>query len=129
MRYDEFLSQVESRAGLASQEEALNITRATLGTLGERIYRSQRADLTSQLPNELKSLLGARTEPETSRQEVDRFPLEEFYNRVVARADMGYPQAVRGVKAVMAVLREAITAGEWDDLRSELSDEYDKILT
>lgn len=56
------------------------------------------------------------------------FALEEFYNRVTARAGAGYPAAVEQAKAVMATLREAIPAGEWQDLRQELPDEYEELL-
>ena len=128
MDYEEFLNLVQQYAGLDTQEEALQITRATLETLGERIYRSARGDIASQLPGELKPLLSARVSPETSRQQVDRFSLEEFYNRVSARADVGYPRAVSRSRAVMSVLKEAISGGEWEDLRSELPAEYSDLL-
>jgi len=120
---------VQQHADLQTWDEALQITQATLETLGERIYRSPRGDVASQLPGELKSFLSARTAPETSRQRVDRFGLEEFYNRVSARADLGYPQAVSGSRAVMTVLKEAISTGEWDDLRSERPSDHSALLS
>jgi uncharacterized protein (DUF2267 family) len=128
MKYDDFMNRVQDQAGIESKDEAIRLTRATLETLGERLYRSQRDDLTAQLPNELNGFLRARVFPETTPRDVDRFTLEEFYNRVNARAGLGYPRAVAGVKVVMAVLRQAIAAGEWEDLRSELPDEYAEIL-
>jgi len=129
MRYEEFLKRVQTQAKLGSQDEAVKLIHATLETLGERIYRSQRDGLAAQLPDELKSPLRARTEPENTRQEVERFALEEFYNRVSARTGLAYARTVTGVKTVMDVLREATASGEWDDLRARLPDEYDKILS
>ena len=128
MQYEEFLNRVQEIGNLNSQEEAAALTRVILETLGERIYRTRRDRLSSQLPNELKKMLEARTEPETARKEVQRFMLEEFYNRVSARADIAYDQAVIGVGSVMTALREAVTPAEWQDLRAELPDEYDEIL-
>ena len=128
MQYDEFLSRVQEISKLDSQDDAEAFTRVILGTLGERIYRSRRDSLSAQLPDELKEMLGARTEPETTRKDVNRFSLEEFHNRVCARADIAYDRAVEVTGAVMAVLREAVTAGEWGNLQAELPGEYDQIL-
>jgi uncharacterized protein (DUF2267 family) len=128
MQYDEFLSRVQEMAKLDSQDDADTFTRVILGTLGERIYRSRRDNLSAQLPKELKEMLGARTEPETTRKDVDRFSLEEFHNHVCARADIAYDRAVEVTGSVMAVLREAVTASEWADLQAELPGEYDQIL-
>lgn len=128
MQYDEFLSRVQEIAKLDSQDDAEAFTRVILGTLGERIYRSRRDSLSAQLPGELKEMLGARTEPETTRKDVDRFPVQEFHNRVCARADIAYNRAVAVTGSVMAVLREAVTASEWADLQAELPGDYDQIL-
>lgn len=128
MQYDEFLIRVQETAKLDSKDDAEELTRVILGTLGERIYRSRRDSLSAQLPAELKEMLGARTEPETTRKDVDRFSVEEFHNRVVARADIAYDRAVDVARSVMSVMREAVTAGEWVDLQAELPGEYDQIL-
>lgn len=129
MQYDEFLSRVQEAANLDSQDQAVEFSRVVLGTLGERIYRSRRDSLSAQMPNELKEMLGARTEPETTRKEVDRFSVEEFHNRVCARADISYDRAVEVSGSVMAVLREAVTPREWEELQAELPGDYDHILT
>ncbi len=51
MKYDEFISQVQRRANLASREEAERATRATLETLGERLAGGEAKDLAAQLPS------------------------------------------------------------------------------
>ena len=129
MRYEEFINLVQERANLAGRAEAERIVEVTLATLGERIYRSARDDIAAQLPAGLKEYVQQRARPAVSAEQVDRFSLEEFYNRVSARADVGYPAAVDQAKAVFQTLREAISAGEWQDLREELPAEYEELLS
>jgi uncharacterized protein (DUF2267 family) len=129
MRYEEFVNLVQERANLGTQAEAERIIEVTLATLGERIYRSARDDVAAQLPAGLKEFLYQRARGEVSPEHVNRFSLEEFYNRVSARADVGYPSAVEQARAVFQTLREAISAGEWQDLREELPAEYDELLS
>lgn len=128
VQYDEFLDRVQKRAGLASRDEAVRATQATLETLGERVYRSARDDVAAQLPKGLKEHLSRRAAPQMTPQDVDRFMPDEFYHRISARAGVGYPAAVVQARAVMATLREAISAGEWQDLREELPPEYEELL-
>jgi uncharacterized protein (DUF2267 family) len=59
---------------------------------------------------------------------VERFPLTEFYQRVSSRADLSYPQAKSRAQVVMAVLKEAVSAGEWQDLEAGLPAEFNEIL-
>jgi uncharacterized protein (DUF2267 family) len=127
MRYDEFISRVQERAGLA-RDEAVRSTEATLATLGERLYRTERENLAAQLPDELKEDLFKEVDSEVTRRDVDRFSLEEFYIRVSARAEIGYPDAVKRAQAVIAVLREAVSAGEIEDVLSKLPDEYGELF-
>lgn len=128
MRYADFISQVQERAELGTEEEARGITGATLETLGERISQSVREGLEDKLPDQLTKLLRARFVQKGSQQEPELFPLEEFYQRVSQRSDTGHPRAIAGTKAVMAVLKEATTATEWDNLQAEMPAEYDEIL-
>ncbi len=128
MQYDEFIHRVQENAGLATQAEAVQLTKAVLGTLGERLYRTERDDLAAQLPKGLKEFLFAEQDPENIRQEVRRFSLEEFYNRVSARAEIGRPDAVKQAQAVMAVLQEAVSAGEVADVMAELPDEFGELF-
>jgi len=123
MQYDEFIKRVQERANLESLEEAVRATEATLETLGERLYlhRTERRHLASQLPKELGEYL-------LKRQGDGHYLLEEFYNRVSARMDVGYPHAVNRAQAVIAVLRAAVASGEWEHIQSKLPDEYDELL-
>lgn len=121
MKYAKFLDQVKQRTGLSSQEEVLLMVQATLETLGERLEKAEREKLAAQLPDPLKEIL-------LGRQVTDRYDLEEFYNRVSARGEFGYPEAVRGSRAVMAALQEAVSKGEIGDILSELPEEYRELF-
>lgn len=55
--------------------------------------------------------------------------LEEFYNRVAARSDVGYPAAIKHSQAVIQVLQEAISRGELRDVLRELPDEYEELIS
>jgi len=121
MEYHELIDRVMKETNLQSREETAKIVEATLETLGERLSKTERENLAAQLPNELKGNL-------LKRHATDRFLLEEFYNRVSARADLGYPEAVKQCQAVMAILREAISPGEWRDVLSELPGEFKELF-
>jgi uncharacterized protein (DUF2267 family) len=127
MQYDEFISQVQERASLG-RDEAVRSTKATLATLGERLYRTERENLAAQLADELKEHLFQQVDSEVTRRDVDRFSLEEFYIRVSARAEVGYPDAVKQAQAVVAVLGEAVSAGEIEDVLSKLPEEYGELF-
>ena len=117
MRYDEFIDRVLEKSGLDSRERAIELTKATLETLGERLDRTVRRGVASQLPDELKELL-------LSRGDGDSYQLQEFYQRVGARADTNYQNAAKRAKAVLSVLQEAISAGEVQDMVDSLPEGY-----
>ena len=121
MSYGDFVDQVRRQAGLDSNDEAERVTAAALETLGERVYRTEREDLGAQLPMQLRKYLFKRLDTEP-------FELEEFYNRVSSRADVGYPAAVELSRVVMGVLQKAVSAGELEDVLSELPDNFRELF-
>lgn len=127
MQYDEFLRRVRELAGLDA-EASERVMRATLSTLGEGLYQTEQEMLESELPKDLRTLLSEREQPEANRQRTDRVRLETFYNRVSARADLGYQPAVRQARAVMAVLRAAVSDGTWQKIRAQFPPEYDDLF-
>jgi uncharacterized protein (DUF2267 family) len=129
MQYQEFVQRVQSKAGLSSHEEALHTIKTTLATLGERLYRTERQKLAAQLPTELKGLLSERVSAEATRQDVDRFPLEEFYNRVSARLDISYDQAAGQSQAVASVLQQAVSPDQIRAVKDTLSADYETLFT
>lgn len=129
MEYKEFIKHVQETAELDSPEEALAATRATLGTLGELLSKTERDDLASQLHKPLKECLYQWIERPRDPNRPHRFGLEEFYNRVSARSHVGYPSAVKHSLAVMGVLQQAVSQGEIDDMLRELPNDYEELLT
>jgi uncharacterized protein (DUF2267 family) len=122
MRYDAFIERVQQLAGFGSQEEAVQAVRATLETLGERLSKRETRQLATQLPKELGTYLHQRQEQQQF------FALEEFFNRVSAREGARWHQAVDHARAVMVVLREAVSPGEIEDVRMELAPDYDALF-
>ncbi len=121
MQYSEFIRHVQEYASLGTEEEAERATVGVLETLGERITKTEREHLASQLPNELKQHL-------TRWPRADRLSLEEFYVRVGARTRTKYVHSKLLALAVARVIREAIAPGELRDILKELPAEYDELF-
>ena len=121
MQYDDFIDRVQQRADLSSRQEAVHAVRATLETLGERLSRVETRQLATQLPRELRAYFHPKHESQV-------FPVDEFFNRVSARANVRRAQAVDQARAVIEVLREAVSAGEIEDVRIELAPDYDVLF-
>lgn len=130
MEYDEFIDLVQERTELDSLDEAVAAVQATLGTLGEMLSPKERHDLAAELPKSLKDCLTLWVEqPPRELTHPHRFNLEEFYNRVAARSEVGYPAAVKHSQAVIQVLGQAVSHGELRDVLRELPDEYGELLS
>jgi uncharacterized protein (DUF2267 family) len=119
MHYSDFIQQVSKETRL-SQQEAERMTEIVLATLGERISAKERMDVASQLPKEMKSFLFLHLPPHNFHEGVDRFPAEDFYHRVDARGHLGFAAAKKISKAVLQVLKMAVSSGEIQDLLEEL---------
>lgn len=128
MRYDDFIRRVRRRADLDTDGEAMTIANAVLATLGECLYRTERDKLSAELPKELKEALYAERPRENRRQDTERFRLEEFFNRVRARADTGGRETEQCTIALLAVLREAVSPGTITEIADALPDEYSALL-
>ena len=117
MQYDELIALVAERTGLFDGD-ALELTRATLATLAERLSGDQVRDLAAQLPAPLHDALFPTAE------EAEAFSFEEFINRVAERTRHKSIVSETAVEAVMATLRDAVTPGEFDDILDELPKDF-----
>ncbi|MGI6206973.1 MAG: DUF2267 domain-containing protein [Anaerolineae bacterium] len=126
MQYDEFVGKVQNRARLGTTGEAVRAIHATLETLGQRLYGGEADDIAAQLPREI----GTYLREATRSRRPESFGLSEFYRRVMEHAGPGieYPDAVFLARVVMSVVAEAISAGEMQDLRSQLPVEYNDLF-
>jgi len=127
MKYEEFIEQVQKRAYLASKIEAERATRAALETLAESLSKEERYDAASQLPRGLalyleQPFLGTWHQPAPSNKRP--FSLEEFFQRMSIREDVPPPTARQHARAVMSVLFDALSRGEFEDIRRQLPVEY-----
>jgi len=122
MQTDEFVRLVQERARMESGDDALKVIGATLETLGERLPGDERDDLAAQLPDQLKNYIHRRGE-------TVRFTLEEFYNRVAARSDLGLPRAIEQARVVIAVLQEAVAPGQLEKVRAELPAKFEELFS
>ena len=117
MKYDTFIGEVENRARLPSRGDAVRATQAAMETLAERIRQGEADDLAAQLPPEIGTYL---RDGETT----ERFDVDEFFLRVAAKETADLPDAVHHARAVMDVLKDAVTTGELDDIKAQLPDNY-----
>lgn len=120
MQYDQLIALVAERAGLF-KGDAIDLTRATLATLADRIDGGAVRDLAAQLPGPLQDALLPTTE------EAEAFSFEEFINRVAERTRRKSIVSESAVAAVMATLRDAVAPGEFDDILSQLPKDFQRL--
>lgn len=120
MRYEEFISSVAERGGLF-KGEAVALTRATLTTLAERISGGEARHLAAQLP----APLGDAMLP--AEEEAEAFSFDEFVDRVAQRSRTNTDTAEIAVAAVMETIRDAVTAGEFDEVLSQLPFDFQRL--
>jgi uncharacterized protein (DUF2267 family) len=120
MKYEEFIDRVAESAGV-SKQEAEALTHAALVTLAERITGGEARDLAAQLPIPLGNPLMP------AKEEAEAFSFTEFVRRTAERAGTDPQTAEIAVDAVMATLRDAVTPGEFDDVISQLPEDFKRL--
>ena len=120
MQYDQLIALVAERAGLF-KGDAIDLTRATLATLADRIGGGAVRELAAHLPGPLQDALLPTTE------EAEAFSFEEFINRVAERTRRKSIVSESAVAAVMATLRDAVTPGEFDNILSQLPKDFHRL--
>ena len=121
MDYETFTRTAAERAGLP-EEMAERIEHATLRTLADRISGGEAQDLAAQLPGPLKDDL------RKPREDAEAFGVDEFVRRVAERGHVDPGEARTGAAAVLITVREAVTPGEFDDVLSQLPQEYRELV-
>ena len=123
MKYEEFIAQVRHRADLASSEEAERATQATLETLAGRLRGNEAAQLAAQLPDEI----GAYLQPYYAGIG-DSYPLEDFFYRISQREGVAIEEATYHARVICALLAEAVSVGEIDDVRAQLPPDFARLF-
>jgi uncharacterized protein (DUF2267 family) len=121
MDYQTFTRTAAERAGMP-EPTAERVEHATLRTLADRISGGEAKDLAAQLPGPLKEDL------EKPREEAESFDVDEFVRRVAERGHVAPEEARTGAVAVLTTVREAVTPGEFDDVLSQLPQEYRELV-
>lgn len=128
MQNHEFLTEVQERIGAASSDEATVAARAVLQTLADHLAGNAPAKLAAQLPEEIGAFITEhKNDPEA---EGEGFGVEEFLRRTAERGGGAADSeaAKNHAVAVLGVLREAISEGEFDKMRGTLPAEYDALF-
>lgn len=112
LKYAQFIKHVRTVAQRTYREEADCATIATLETIRDRIVGDEAKDLASQLLTELKQYLHGR-----KGENGKFFSLEELVKRVSEKEKIHIPAVVR-------VLQQAITPGEFVDFKANFSEDY-----
>jgi len=128
MRYHEFVRRVQEQGEFDSRDEAVTAIEATLSSLGECLYRTERRHLASQLPKEAAAFLEEYVNSEVRRPPAVCLTLQEFYDRVGARADVTRTHARDRAKTVIAVLQELVPEAEWKHIVEEMPKPYRELL-
>jgi uncharacterized protein (DUF2267 family) len=120
MDAEEFEQSVCDRAGIPPGSARVLI-QATLQTLAERLSGGEARDLAAQLPKPMKEWLTPTSERAQS------FGVDEFIRRVSDRAQVPPDTARQAARAVLTTVREAVTAGEFKDVMSQLPGEFSEL--
>ena len=123
MRTSEFLGRVQSKAHLPTIEAALRATRATLGTLAERLGPNESRQLGAQLPREIQECLASYTVDMAAQ-----FSSDEFLGRVSEREGVELPEGTHHARAVIDVLTHAVSAIELIDVLDRLPADYARLF-
>ncbi|MDQ4123619.1 MAG: DUF2267 domain-containing protein [Acidobacteriota bacterium] len=127
MQYQEFIESVQDRAGCESQDEAIEIIRATLETLADHMAGNAPAKLAAQLPPEIGEMITNHKSGDTA--EGERFGVQEFVRRVGERAGIGEANtAALFASSVLAIVQDAVSREEFDKVRGTFPDEYNTLF-
>ncbi|MFC7550899.1 DUF2267 domain-containing protein [Plantactinospora sp. GCM10030261] len=121
MDYDTFVNLVARRAGV-DVDRAVELSRAALETLNDRLPGGAALDLATQLPLPLQGLLRPPDDAAES------FDAAEFVRRVATRAETGEEAARDAARALFHALREAVEGAEFDDLVARLPADYGTLV-
>lgn len=121
MDYNEFINKVQASTGIVEEKDAVRATQATLNTLSERITGDEARDMAAQLPQQIKSF----TDVDEHGQ---RFSVDEFFDRVSDKEGTNRKEAEQHSRAIIHVMKDAITGGEIDDLKDQLPEDFEVLF-
>ena len=123
MESGEFIAALRRRTNIRSVDEALNASRATLMTLGERLKGDEPRHLAAQLPAEIARFLSSE-----GMGRGEELSADEFLRRVREREGVDVETARTHAGAVVEVVYEAVTAAERDSVAEQLPRDFDALF-
>jgi uncharacterized protein (DUF2267 family) len=123
MKYEEFLREVKERTGITDRAEAKRTVVTVLQALCDRLTADEAEDLLAQLPEPLKQAVTVTGEAPV------KMTAREFVGRVAEELQVPPEDAQQRIRAVFAVLRAAVTPGEFHDVLVQLPSGYFELLT
>ena len=121
---EQFFSDIESRADLDSNEQAVAAAESVLGVLGERLDTI--GTLADELPENLAAALDGAGE------EAAGFTPDEFVDWVreaerEKTTDLDADNARLHTQAVFESLAQSVGGETWNTVKSQLPDEYERL--
>jgi uncharacterized protein (DUF2267 family) len=121
-----WLSELAEELGTEDRNEAWRVLRAYLQLLRDQLTVDEAAQLAAQLPMVLRGAFYEAFDPGHQPAKVrDR---EQFLSTFAERTQLDPGRAEQAVEAATRVLRRHITAGEFDDVLSQLPSELREVL-
>lgn len=113
MKYRELVKKVQDYSGFSDKEseDALQLVTETLAT---RLTEGERKDFASQLPEELKEM----TLSIEGQQE--KLSKDEFYKEIEETQGIDEGHAKKQIMAVWQALKDALTPGQIDHIKTQL---------
>lgn len=113
MRYREMIKKVQQYSGF-SDSESENALVTFIKMLAERLTPDERMDFASQLPAELQDTVVSIDEAN------DSMSMEDMLETIAEEQNIDEDHAKKQIMAAWQTLKDAISKGEIDDIRSQL---------
>jgi uncharacterized protein (DUF2267 family) len=124
---NEWLSDLVDELGSGDRDDAWRILRGYLHVLRDRVTIDEGAQLAAQFTHLVRGVFYEGFDP--GHQPAKLRHRDEFLARVAERAQLPGPeQAARAAEAATRVLKNHVTAGEIDDVLSQLPSEVRELL-
>jgi uncharacterized protein (DUF2267 family) len=124
---NEWLSELAAELGTENREDAWRVLRTYLKLLRDQLTIDEAAQLAAQLPLVLRGVFYSEFDPGKQPAKVrDR---DQFLARLAEQAQLDHPdEAEQAAHAATRLLERRITAGELDDVLSQLPVQIREVL-
>lgn len=123
-----WLDEVAGQLGTDDHRQAYRVLRAYLHALRDRLTVDEAAQLAAQLPDLIRGIYYESWNPSSTPVKYRGFA--DFLNRIATDAALdGEAAASYATSAAAGVLRRHVSAGEIEDLRAQLPEDLQPILS